>query len=176
MQPHIITTENIAGQNYRDSHNPLHVDHPLHNELGTTNNLGVHHIRSGAASGSITFKPIEGKFMNENGQEFNHKNLYCKIKLGWHTGKTSVAQGEGIHPSWAGEEICLKVIDQEHAKLKVKDKTRHHLDQTLGTATIFLKDILVDGKVSKWIPIMNKDKVTGEVHMEMVFHPQTPGI
>jgi len=170
MQPHNTTDFST------DSGVPLHTDAPLNNRQGTTCNLGVHHDWSGSTSGKITFRVIEGKFAPQGIQDLSKMHLYCKIKLGWHTKKTAVANMEGDSANWGGEAISLKVIDQEQAKLKIKDKAGHLIDKTLGHAHIHLKDIILVRKLTKWVPIIKKDQLVGEVHLEMKFHPQTPGM
>jgi len=142
--------------------------------LGTAP-VGKHHLTAGSARGTITFKPIEGKFVKDK-DIVGKMDPYCKFKIGWRSGKSSVAKSEGTNPTWAGDAISLKVKNQEFAKLKVKDRDRLRLDSRLGTAEIPLSEVISQGKVTKWIPITKKGTVTGEVLLEMDFVPLTTGI
>jgi len=151
-------------------------DAPLHNQPGTTSNLGVHHSFAGAPAGRISFRVVEGKFTPQGSHDPSKMHLYAKIKLGWTTKKTAVAKQEGNNANWGGETISIEVMDQEEAKIKVNDKSGHFIDKTLGHAHIQLKEIILAGNVEKWIPIKNKDQVVGEVHLVMEFHPLTHGM
>jgi len=142
--------------------------------LGTAP-VGRHHLTAGSARGTITFKPIEGKFIKDK-DLVGRMDPYCKFKIGWRSGKSSVAKSEGTHPLWAGDAITLKVKNQEFAKLKVKDKDTLRPDSRLGTAEIPLAEVVNQGRVSKWIPITKRGTVTGEVLVEMEFNASTVGI
>jgi len=97
---------------------------------------------------------------------------YCKFKIGFRTGKSSVAKNQGTHATW-NDSIVLKVKHQEFAKLKVKDRDRLSLNDNLGSAKIPLAQVISQGKVTQWVPITKKDIVTGEVLVDMEFHPKT---
>jgi len=122
--------------------------------------------------GQIIFRPLEGRF-NKDKDLIGKMDPYCKFKIGWRRGKSSVAKGQGTNPTWVGDAITIKVKNQEFAKLKVKDKDRLRLDDRLGTAKIPLAQVFQQGKVTEWIPITKKDVVTGEIQLEMEFLPST---
>ena len=121
--------------------------------------------------GTIVFRPIEGRFHKDT-DIIGKMDPYCKFKIGWKRGKSSVAKDQGVHPTWAGDAISLKVKNQEFATIKVKDKDRLRPDSRLGKAKIPLAQVIQQGRVTQWIPIMKKDVVTGEIQVEMEFIPK----
>ena len=140
------------------------------------NELKMRHHQTGATGrGRITFRPIEGKF-NEDKDMVGKMDPYCKFKIGWRSGKSSVAKGQGTHANWIGDTISLKVKNHEYAKLKVKDRDRFALNSTIGTAEIPLADVISQGLVTQWVPISKKGQVTGEVQVEMTFTPDTSNV
>jgi len=121
--------------------------------------------------GTITFRPIEGRFTKD--KDFIGKmDPYVKFKIGWRSGKSSVAKGEGVNPTWTGDAITVKVKNHDFAKIKVKDKDRFRPDDRLGVAKVPLAQVFQQGKVILWVPITKKDVVTGELHLEMEFTPK----
>jgi len=123
-----------------------------------------------APLGTITFRPIEGKFYHDN-DIIGKMDPYCKFKIGWRSGKSSVAKSQGTHPIWSGDAITIKVKDQQFAKLKVKDSDKLRLDNRLGVAQIPLALVIQRGKVTQWIPVAKKGITTGEILVEMYFTP-----
>jgi len=121
--------------------------------------------------GTITFRPIEGKF-NKDKDIIGKMDPYCKFKIGWRSGKSSVAKSQGTNPTWVGDAITLKVKNQEYIKLKVKDKDRLRPDDRIGTGEIPIAPIVQQGTVTQWIPIKKRDTITGEVQVEMTFTPK----
>ena len=154
---------------------------PLNNLTGQTGimsghqNVLNHHKIGNTGVGTITFRPIEGRFVKDK-DIVGKMDPYCKFKIGWRSGKSSVAKSEGTHPTWVGDAITLKVKNQEFAKLKIKDKDRLRLDDRLGSAQIPLAQVIQQGAVSQWIPVSKNGVATGEVHVEMVFTPKVVGL
>ncbi len=112
----------------------------------------------------IIFRPIEAKFNNKH--DVGKMDPYCKIKVGWHRGKTSVAKQHGKHPVW-DDLITLKVKNQDFAKIKVKDKNRLIPDDILGKAKIPLIQILTGEKITQWVPLNKGGQITGEILVSM---------
>jgi len=142
------------------------------NTTGYQNTPGRHHLVGGTGMGTITFKPIEGKFMKDK-DLIGKMDPYCKFKIGWRSGKSCVAKSQGTTPVWAGDAVTLKVKKHEFAKLKIKDKDRLRPDDKIGTAEIPLAQIIQQGRMTEWIPVTKRGVVTGEVRVEMVFTPLT---
>jgi len=115
--------------------------------------------------GTIIFRPIEAKLNYDKSQ----KELYCKIKLGWHSRKTHSAHF-GDHPTW-GDAIPLKFKGETSAKIKVKEKHAMGLRETIGKAYIHLGKMLVQGRAGDWIPLMKNGQNVGEIHVAMQYEP-----
>jgi len=140
------------------------------NTTGYENMTGRHHLVGGTGMGTITFKPLEGKF-NKDKDLIGKMDPYCKFKIGWRSGKSSVAKSQGVNPIWAGDAVTLKVKKHEFAKLKIKDKDRMRPDDKIGTAEIPLAQVIQQGRMAEWIPVTKRGVVTGEVRVEMEYTP-----
>ena len=132
--------------------------------LPNRNNLGIGH-------GTITFRPLEARF-NHDKDLIGKMDPYCKFKLGFHRGKSSVAKSQGKNPVW-NDVITLKSKGQEFAKVKCKDRDRLSLNDRLGKAQIPLMQIYNTGKSSQWYPLHKGDKITGEILVEISYTPNT---
>uniref|UniRef100_A0A6G5ADR5 Protein kinase c conserved region 2 n=1 Tax=Rhipicephalus microplus TaxID=6941 RepID=A0A6G5ADR5_RHIMP len=128
-----------------------------------------HRNSNGLGHGTLTLRPIEGRFI-EDKDLIGKMDPYCKFKLGFHRGKSSVAKNQGKNPMW-NDVITLKAKGQEFAKLKCKDRDRLSLNDRLGKAQIPLNEVYVNGKSSKWYTLQKRGKITGEVLVEMEFVP-----
>lgn len=135
-------------------HNPLKQAHILHN----------HPV------GTFTFRPIQGKFLHDK-DLIGKMDPYCKIKIGWHSGKSSVAKHQGTHPTWSDAIVLNRKHGEQFARLKVKDRDRLRVDDRLGQVKINLDDIVARGKVAQWFTLHKGDKVTGEILVEIEYHP-----
>ena len=144
---------------------------PLTGPLSGAQNKLSHHTIGNSGVGTITFRPIEGRFTKDK-DWIGNMDPYCKFKIGWRTGKSSVAKSQGVNPVWAGDVVTLKIKNHEYAKLKCKDKDRLRPDSRLGKAHIPLAQVVQQGKVTQWVPVMKRGAVTGEVHLEMTFTPR----
>jgi len=188
----LLTDPNLTGQ--RLVNQPLHTSTGL---VGTTGTTGFTHMHghghrtdpvlsktatagttagttTGLAhgtKGTITFRPIEGKF-NKDKDLIGKMDPYCKFKIGWHRGKSTVAKSEGTNPTWGGEAITLKCKGQEFAKIKVKDHDRLRHDDNLGSAKIPLAQLYEQGSLAQWIPLTKRGTVMGEVYVEMEYAPR----
>jgi len=134
---------------------------------GTTAGTGLTH----ATKGTVTFRPIEGKF-NKDKDLIGKMDPYCKFKIGWHRGKSTVAKSEGVNPTWGGEAITIKCKGQEFAKIKVKDHDKLRHDDNLGSAKIPLAQLYQQGSLAQWIPLTKRGDVVGEVYVEMEYAPR----
>ena len=121
--------------------------------------------------GTIIFKPREAKL--DTSEENEHKlDPYCKFKVGWHTGKTSVTVDEGKYARWS-EVVCVERSREERlAKMKLKDRNFLGFDGVIGEARIDLEVVVANKKVEQWYSIYDKkNKVTGEVYLEIEYCP-----
>lgn len=121
------------------------------------------------AHGTVIFRPLEAKFVI-NKDPSVRVDPYCKFKIGWHSGRSSVAKAEGVNPSWESDAIELDRMHNEmYAQLKVKDRKRKSLTDNLGKARISLDDIITRGKVTQWYSLYHKDTVSGEILIDAEF-------
>jgi len=121
--------------------------------------------------GTIVFRPLEAYF-EENKDLLKDMDPYCKFSIEFERGKSSIAYNQGMHPTWK-DSIVLKVKDENFVKIKAKDKDRVSLDDRLGKAKIPLDEVLEKRKVTQWIPLYDRGKFTGKIHLEMEFFPKT---
>jgi len=138
----------------------------IHSKGQNVNTLGT------SAAGTMTFRPLEAK-LNKDKDVFDKTNIdaYCKVKLGWHRGKTSVVRFTGTNPRWS-ESVVMKYKGQAHAEVKIKDKSKLKL-RKLGKAKISLDQAVLKGSLDQWFPLYRKGEVVGEVHIEIEFHPES---
>jgi len=116
----------------------------------------VHPHGIGVGYGTILFRPIEAKF-NRDPELLDKLDPYCKFKIGWHTGKSSAAKGQGVNAHWS-DTITLKVKGQEIATVKVKDKGGMSLGGKLGKGKIPLSTVFTTKKVTEWISLHKGEK------------------
>jgi len=166
----LVGTTGTTGFTHLHGHghhtDPSH--HATKTATGTTagTTTGTHGVK-----GTITFRPIEGKF-NKDKDLIGKMDPYCKFKIGWHRGKSTVAKSEGTNPTWGGEAITIKCKGQEFAKIKVKDHDKLRHDDNLGSAKIPLAQLYQQGSLAQWIPLTKRDVVVGEVYVEMEYAPR----
>jgi len=120
--------------------------------------------------GTVVFRPLEAKF-NEDNNWVMKMNPYCKIKVGHHTGKSSVSHHGGKNPQWTDAISLDRKHGEQFAKLKMKDKDRISRDDRIGEAKIPLDVALAKGTSDQWFNLYHKDKVVGEIHIAIDFHP-----
>jgi len=118
--------------------------------------------------GTIIFRPIQAKF-NRDEDLIDKLNPYCKFKIGWHSSKSSVAEGQGVNAHW-NDVIRLKVKGQETATVKVKEKER--LGGRLGKGKISLSSVFPGKKITQWVSLHKGEKVTGEILVEIEYIPK----
>jgi hypothetical protein len=120
---------------------------------------------------SFTFRPLEAKFLHDK-DLIGKMDPYCKVKIGWHSGKSSVAKSQGTHPMWVGESIVVKrKHNEEFARIKLKDRDRVTLNDRLGEVKIRLDEIAAKGRVTQWFTLQKLGKVTGEILLDIEYHP-----
>ena len=139
---------------------------PTNTGISDLSKLGSNSLTSHPLDhGTIIFRPVEARLHSHKGQ----KDLYCKVKLGWHSRKTQMAHF-GDHPMW-GDAISLKFKGEKSAKIKIKEKQKMGLSETVGKAYIHLGHVVTLGRAGDWIPLMKNDQSVGEIHVAMQFEP-----
>lgn len=154
VQPAFIEPGNRIG--LRDNDNVL----PSHTVPGNT-----------TAQGQFIFRPREGRFVKDK-DPIGKMDPYCKIKLGWHRGKTAVARSEGTNPTWADAIALPRKHNETFAKIKIKDKDRTSLNDRIGEVKINLDEIVSRGKVSQWYPVQDRKGLpAGELLLDIEYSP-----
>jgi len=119
----------------------------------------------------VLFQPIDIKF-NENVNDRWHLNPYCKVKLGRHHAKASVAHLGKDHPFCADIIYLKRKHKEEFASIQVKEKHGLNIHNKLGKARIDLREVFEKGKISQWYDLMLGDKITGTILLDIVYHLQ----
>jgi len=120
--------------------------------------------------GTVNFRPIEARF-NQDKDVIGKMDPYCKFKIGFHSGKSTVAKSEGTHPTW-GDVVPVKYKGQQWAKIKVKDKDTLRPDSRLGSVKIPLDQVVTGVPNTQWYPLEKRGgKVTGEIQVEITYTP-----
>jgi Ca2+-dependent lipid-binding protein len=118
--------------------------------------------------GTFVFHPIKAK-LEDDKEGLVKMDPYCKFKIGWHHGKTSVASHAGKKPKWSDSVALDRSHDEHFAKLKVKDRDRSSMDDILGETKIDLDDIAKKGKVQEWFKLYRKDKLMGQILLDIKY-------
>jgi len=122
---------------------------------------------------TVNLKPVELKltYLDDVGQVCRMVP-YCKFKLGWKSGKSTVGHYErGIH-------VFMDVVSLERkgketsVKLKIKNKDGGNLEDRIGMAEILLEDVVAaGGLIRAWYPLKSATKTVGEILMEVEYRP-----
>jgi hypothetical protein len=130
---------------------------PTHTVIGNT-----------SGQGEFIFRFLEGKFISDK-DPVGKMDPYCKVKLGWHSGKTGVAKSQGTNPTWTDTIVLPRKHNETFAKIKVKDKDRLTLNDRIGEVKVNLDEIVSRGKVTQWYPVSKKEKPAGEILLDIEY-------
>ncbi len=121
--------------------------------------------------GTFTFKPVEANLTDEKGfQSWN--DPYCKVRIGFHSEKTSVAQHEGKNPHWFETLLLKEKKGGHHATVKVKEHMELNILNLIGKTQVDLDEVRAHGRVVKKYPLQRRGNSTGEILLEIEYHPQ----
>ena len=116
--------------------------------------------------GTLIFRPIKGTFNVEKDKTIEP---YCKFTMGWRSGKTAAAEDDqGNEVEWNSVIQLARKHNEEYAKIKVKDNQRF-FRKGIGQAIISLDRVISYGKQTEWFDITHKDKVVGEVLLDIEY-------
>ena len=118
--------------------------------------------------GTFVFKPIEANLKDEN-QLFTKLDPYCKFILGDNKVKSQISKQGGAHPHW-NDALVLTRDKEDCCEIQIKNKGGM-LGKDVGAIKVSLAEVEKEGKVSKWYDIMSKDKVTGQLLLEVDYNP-----
>jgi len=168
----------LAGESYAPAQNVASQGNVVSGPIGTlsgltqTNVTPTHNVPGNTtAQGQFTFRPLEGRFVRDK-DPIGKMDPYVKIKLGWHRGKTAVAQSQGTNPTWFDAITLPRKHNETFAKLKIKDKDRVSRNDRLGEVRINLDEVVQRGKFSQWYPVTDrKGNPAGEILVETEYVP-----
>ncbi len=121
--------------------------------------------------GTLTFKPLQANLKHD--QDFIGKmNPYCKVKIGGQKFRGSVCKKGGKHPSW-DDTIVVRRNDESACEIKLRDKNIFTPDSLIGACKVDLDAVAAFGRVTKWLDVIRKDKVEGQLLVEITYNPQS---
>ena len=120
--------------------------------------------------GTIVFKPLEVK-LNVTGDSKKPMEPYCKFKIGWHTAKSFHTRVHDMHARWNDILYVSRNHDETYAKLKIKDLGRLGDAAVIGEAKIDMEVVVANKRVIQWYSIYHKEKMTGEVLLDIEYCP-----
>ncbi len=118
--------------------------------------------------GIIVFRPIEAEI---NQKESNITDLYCKFKVGHHSGKSVKAKSQDFHAEWKDVVTLERNKFEDFARIKVKSTDKRGLPSLIGAAQIDIKPILCNKKISQWVPLIYDHQITGKILLEIEYAP-----
>lgn len=120
--------------------------------------------------GTIVFKPIEAN-LNQGDQLRSSVSPYCIFTMGNQRFQSKSSEKGGEHPSW-DDSIVMKTHDnQPLCFVEVKGKEESRSADNIGSFEVDLSEVEMEGKLKKWYPFFDKDKVVGEILMEATYTP-----
>lgn len=135
-----------------------------------------------------------------NKRQFGKQDPYCVVLLNGETRKTKVIKRGGQHPEW-DEEIRFTIYEDSEALRGSNDGTPPPLPpkagrgprkiqggkkmtlacfaadkepELIGETTVDLTEALTKGETDEWFTLLNKDKYSGEVYLELTFWSNEP--
>ena len=113
--------------------------------------------------GTFVFKPIEANLQSDK------HDPYCKFIMGDNKVKSQVSKEGGSRPHW-NDALVLTRDNEDFCEIQIKNKDGM-FGKDIGAIKVLLTEVEKEGKVSKWYDIMSKDKVTGQLLLEVDYNP-----
>ncbi|KAI0003017.1 hypothetical protein BJV74DRAFT_814888 [Russula compacta] len=135
-----------------------------------------------------------------NKRQFGKQDPYCVVVLNGETRKTRVIKRGGQHPEW-DEEIRFTIYEHPdtlnasddgappplppkagHGPKQIQGGERMALacfaadkePELIGETVVDLTEVLTKGETDEWFTLVNKDKYSGEVYLELTFWSNEP--
>jgi len=156
----------VVVKNNVDPQNPP-VDNVAQQEVVASNVGGQSALTT---KGSFIFTPLEFKFSGENKDKNPKVKPLFKAKIGTNKGKSHVGKFENDSYLW-NEQVSVNYSNQDDAILSVKKSG--FLGKTIASGKISLGPMISQAKQEYTAPLMDKEKVVGEVRFEVEFKPKT---
>jgi len=117
--------------------------------------------------GTIVFKPIEANLQDQA----SPVNPYCIFTMGNQRLQSKSSEKGGDHPYW-DDSIIMKTHDnQPRCFVEVKGKQEAPSSDNIGSFEVDLSEVEMEGRLKKWYPFFEKDKMVGEILMEATYTP-----
>ena len=117
--------------------------------------------------GSFVFRPIEAN-LKHNTNWIEKMAPYCVFYVENRRIAGQICKKGGKHPTWT-DVITVPFTNQAHVTAQVMDRDKFTKDDAVGTFSIDLKEVEALGRVSKWYPIVYKNKAAGQIFIETSF-------
>jgi len=120
--------------------------------------------------GTIIFKPLEAN-LNNDGHPVKSADPYCIFTMGSQRLQSKTCKESGDHPHWS-DSIIMKTHDSQPLCLvELKAKEKNPAADNIGSFEVDLSEVELQGKVMKWYPFFNRDKITGQILLEATYTP-----
>ena len=120
--------------------------------------------------GTVIFKPLHANFKHDL-NFIGKMNPYCKVQIGDKKTRGAVCKSGGKHPSW-DDSIVVERNNELSCEIKIRDKNTLTPDSKIGVAKVDLNAVAALGRVMKWYDIINKDRIEGQILVEISYIPK----
>jgi len=111
--------------------------------------------------GSIIFKPIEAHLTHDT-ELITKMDPYCVFMVGNKSFNSEVSKKGGKHPQWT-DAVTVPIANESNINVSLKDRDHITKDDLIGSFTIDLQEIESKKRISKWYPLLYKEKPAGEI-------------
>lgn len=119
--------------------------------------------------GTLVFQPVEFKYIGEKKENAKQSKLEFKAKVGGHSKKSATGKSENDTTTW-GEPVSVSYSNQDDATLEIKKSGM--FGKTVASSKIALADVINQKKSERTVQLLDKDKVVGELKVEIEFKPK----
>jgi len=155
-------------QNSQAAEIPQHSSPKTQIEKTTSPNSGVRPSKVE----TFHFRPLGAQLYQGYGYETSvGTDLYCKIRLGLHSKKTSTVEGDTGNPKWFDMISLQRKHHESFARITLRDKDRMSLFENFGKAKIPLAEVVARGELTKWYPLVKKEAIVGKILMQIQYIP-----
>jgi len=120
--------------------------------------------------GSFIIKPLQATLLHDL-DNIGHMDPYCKFTIGHHSVKSCIAKNAGLHPKWDDILKLRQKHDEKYCRVVLKDHDTISFDDYIGEVNVPLEPAMSAGKVKGWYTLFNKQRLAGEVQLEIEYDP-----